>query len=158
MGHWPRRRMVGCDDSIPDDEPKRLGHPRRPPDDGRNQYPKLDLPPRVRLQIASKFKQIWEIWSTMWRLRPRLGVIFQFSIGNGSMETQKRDVKNGANLACRSATPIKEVYLYGRKCPIPSSCGTFEALLRTELLDHQPEWLSKKQLYEDACPGMLSCS
>ena len=35
-------------------------------------------------------------------------------------------------------------YLYGRRCPIPSSCGATEALLLIELLGHLPQWLSKK--------------
>ena len=51
-------------------------------------------------------------------------------------------LKHNVKMACRSATPKQ--YLYGRKCPTPSSCGTVEALFRIELLDRLPEWLSKK--------------
>ena len=45
----------------------------------------------------------------------------------------------------------KKTYLYGRKAPVPATCGSVEALLRHELLAHLPEWLSRKA-------GVLGCT
>ena len=44
----------------------------------------------------------------------------------------------------RSAGAYEKQCLYGRKCPIPSSCDRVEVLLRIELRDRLLDWVSKK--------------
>ena len=113
--------------------------------------PKLDLPPRVHLQKASKVKQIWELWSVNVALAMStwndVAVAYWHQVYIQSEESYQHWRRSG--MADRFA--YEKRYLYGRKAPVPATCDSVEALLRHELLAHIPEWLSRKA-------GVLGCT
>ena len=111
--------------------------------------PKLELPPRVHLQEASKVKQMWELWS--------VGVASAMSTWNDvavafwhQVYHQSEESYQDWRRSCMTGRfAYEKRCLYGRKAPVPAMCDSVEALLRHEL--HLPEWLSRKA-------GVLGCT
>ena len=113
--------------------------------------PKLELPPRVHLQKASKIKQIWELWPMNVALAMStwndVAVTFWHQVYRQS-ESSYQDWRR-SSVTERFA--YEKRYLYGGKAPVPSTCDTVVALLRRESLSHLPDWLGRKA-------GVLGCT
>ena len=58
--------------------------------------PKLDLPARVRLQKASKIKQIWDCGQQTWLWPCLHGMISLLPIGTRSIHRVRTTISNGA--------------------------------------------------------------
>ena len=123
--------------------------------------PKLELPPRVHLQKASKVKQIWKLWSSY------MNVAVAMSTWNDIAVTYWHQVNHQFQEShqdwCHSSMTerfaYEKRYLYGRKAPVPATCDSVEALLRHELPARLPEWLSLRAgvLGCTSSPTILSC-
>ena len=95
-----------------------------------NPVPKLDLPPRIHLQKASKIKQIWELWSMNVALAMStwtdVAVTFWhqgYHQSESSYQYWRRSSMTEEWFA------YEKCYLYGRKAPVPSTCDAVEPLL-----------------------------
>ena len=82
--------------------------------------PKLDLPPRLHLQKASKIKQIWELWSVHVALAIStcndIAVTYWHQVYTQSEDSYQQWRRS--SMADRFAYEKK--YLYGRKAPVPA--------------------------------------
>ena len=111
--------------------------------------PKLELPPRVHLQKASKIKQIWEMWSVNVALAMSTWNDVAVTTGIRSITNLRRAIRTGGVPVCQKGCEKRNLYVC--KAPVPATCDAVEALLRHELLAHLPEWLSRKA-------GVLGCT
>ena len=104
--------------------------------------PKLDLPPRIHTQKASKTKQIWETVQVALALSTwnSLAVPYWSDIYGRA----ERDYEKWRKSTMTARYKHETRFLYGRKAPIPPNCDAIEALLRLELLTQFPNWLSQK--------------
>ena len=59
--------------------------------------PKLDLPPRIHTQKASKTKQIWEPGVYRWLLHCLHGILWLSRIGVTFMDKQKETMRSGVS-------------------------------------------------------------
>ena len=141
------------------------GHPRKPEDDpnpegphGRHSrmystmtinkwakpIPKLDLPPRIHTQKASKIKQIWETWCVQVALALSTWNSLAVPYWSDIYGRAERDYEKWRKSTMTARHKHETRFLYGRKAPIPPNCDAIEALLRLELLTQFPNWLSQK--------------
>ena len=141
------------------------GHPRKPEDDpnpegphGRHSrmystmtinkwakpIPKLDLPPRIHTQKASKIKQIWETWCVQVALALSTWNSLAVPYWSDIYGRAERDYEKWRKSTMTARYKHETRFLYGRKAPIPPNCDAIEALLRLELLTQFPNWLSQK--------------
>ena len=106
--------------------------------------PKLDLPPRIRTQKASKIKQIWETWCVQVALALPTWNSLAVPYWSDIYGRAERDYEKWRKSTMTARYKHETRFLYGRKAPIPPNCDAIEALLRLELLTQFPNWLSQK--------------
>ena len=106
--------------------------------------PKLDLPPRIHTQKASKIKQIWETWCVQVALALSTWNSLAVPYWSDIYGRAERDYEKWreSNMSARYKHETR--FLYGRKAPIPPNCDAIEALFRLELLTQFPNWLTQK--------------
>ena len=153
------------DGDTPVDSDDGTGFPRKPdgdpePDDHRGKHsrmyqtmtinkwakpiPKLDLPPRIHTQKASKIKQIWETWCVQVALALSTWNSLAVPYWSDIYGRAERDYEKWRKSTMTARYKHETRFLYGRKAPIPPNCDAIEALLRLELLTQFPNWLSQK--------------
>ena len=106
--------------------------------------PKLDLPPRIHTQKASKIKQIWETWCVQVALALSTWNSLAVPYWSDIYGRAERDYEKWRKSTMTARYKHETRFLYGRKAPIPPNCDAIEALLRLELLTQFPNWLSQK--------------
>ena len=106
--------------------------------------PKLDLPPRIHTQKASKIKQIWETWCVQVALALSTWNSLAVPYWSEIYGRAERDYEKWRKSTMSARYKHETRFLYGRKAPIPPNCDAIEALLRLELLTQFPNWLSQK--------------
>ena len=106
--------------------------------------PKLDLPPRIHTQKASKIKQIWETWCVQVALALSTWNSLAVPYWSDIYGRAERDYEKWRTSTMTARYKHETRFLYGRKAPIPPNCDAIEALLRLELLTQFPNWLSQK--------------
>ena len=113
--------------------------------------PKLDLPPRIHTQKASKIKQIWETWCVQVALALSTWNSLAVPYWSDIYGQAERDYEKWRKSTMSARYKHETRFLYGRKAPIPPNCDAIEALLRLELLTQFPDWLTRKA-------AMLGCT
>ena len=106
--------------------------------------PKLDLPPRIHTQKASKIKQIWETWCVQVALALSTWNSLAVPYRSDIYGRAERDYEQWRKSTMSARYKHETRFLYGRKAPIPPNCDAIEALLRLELLTQFPNWLTQK--------------
>ena len=106
--------------------------------------PKLDLPPRIHTQKASKIKQIWETWCVQVALALSTWNSLAVPYWSDIYGQTERDYEKWRKSTMSARYKHESRFLYGRKAPIPPNCDAIEALLRLELLTQFPDWLTPK--------------
>ena len=106
--------------------------------------PKLDLPPRIHTQKASKIKQIWETWCVQVALALSTWNSLAVPYWSDIYGQAERDYEKWRKSTMSARYKHESRFLYGRKAPIPPNCDAIEALLRLELLTQFPDWLTHK--------------
>ena len=106
--------------------------------------PKLDLPPRIHTQKASKIKQIWETWCVHVALALSTWNSLAVPYWSDIYGQAERDYEKWRKSTMTARYKHETRFLYGRKGPIPPNCDAIEALLRLELLTQFPDWLTRK--------------
>ena len=106
--------------------------------------PKLDLPPRIHTQKASKIKQIWEAWCVQVALALSTWNSLAVPYCSDIYGQAERDYEKWRKSTMSARYRHESRFLYGRKAPILPNCDAIEALLRLELLTQFPDWLTHK--------------
>ena len=106
--------------------------------------PKLDLPPRIHAQKASKIKQIWETWCAQVALALSTWNSLAVPYWSDIYGQAERDYEKWRKSTMSARYKHETRFLYGRKAPIPPNCDAIEALLRLELLTQFPNWLTQR--------------
>ena len=106
--------------------------------------PKLDLPPRIHTQKASKIKQIWETWCVQVALALSTWNSLAVPYWSDIYGQAERDYEKWRKSTMSARYKHETRFLYGRKAPILPNCDAIEALLRLELLTQFPDWLTRK--------------
>ena len=147
----PPRKPAG--DPNPDGHQDR--HSRMYPSMSINKWakpiPKLDLPPRIHTQKASKIKQIWETWCVQVALALSTWNSLAVPYWSDIYGQAERDYEKWRKSTMSARYKHETRFLYGRKAPIPPNCDAIEALLPLELLTQFPNWLTQKA-------AMLGCT
>ena len=106
--------------------------------------PKLDLPPRIHTQKASKIKQIWETWCVQVALALSTWNSLAVPYWSDICGQAERDYEQWRKSTMSARYKRGSRFRNGRKAPIPPNCDAIEALLRLELLTQFPDWLTRK--------------
>ena len=106
--------------------------------------PKLDLPPRIHTQKASKIKQIWETLCVQVALALSTWSSLAVPYWSDIYGQAERDYEKRRKSTMSARYKHESRFLCGCKAPIPPNCDAIEALLRLGLLTQFPDWLTHK--------------